>query len=275
MANILTGGDKTGQGGDSGMRKRLARLSRQDILNVAELSYEAAKADSIEGATRVFRSMYALLPVRGAICVQARWDASGETCEARQILNFGYPPEWIALYGERRFDRVDPVLRGYRSGADVQAWSQAFRAARSPDERAFMEVCEAFGLREGVTVGLGGAGGYHSILAFWGKDLAQTARHRTIIEFVAPSWHGLLGRLSGSPAGEGPAQAARGLTPREAQMLYWVGFGKTTWEIARIVGITDRTVQFHLGNAMQKLNARNRAQAVAKAAALGMLRRPP
>lgn len=257
------------------MRKRLARLSRRDLLNVAEISHATARADSIEAAAAVFRSLYGLLPMRGVVCILAHWDTDGGIREVRQLLNFGYPPEWLVLYRERRYDRVDPVLRAYRDGKDVQVWSQAFRLAHSATERAFVEACAAFGLREGVTVGQGGVGGCGSIVSFWGNALEQVARHRTIIECLAPTVHDLLLRLAKPGIGIWPQDMVRGLTPRERQMLYWASLGKTTWEIGRIIGIRERTVMFHMGNAMHKLEARNRAQAIAKAALLGLLAHPP
>ncbi len=257
------------------MRKRLTRLSRPDLLNLAELSHATAKTASLEGATALFRAVDALLPVRGAVWVLARWDANGEMRGVHQVLNFGYPPEWLALYRERRYERVDPVLRGYRSGNRIQLWSQAFRRARSAGEQSFVDACMAFDLREGMTAGVDGTKGFGSVLSFWGGDLGRTARHRIVIEFLAPAFHDLLIRLmAAAPTGDSH-ETEKTLTRRERQTLYWAGFGKTTWEIGRIVGISERTVMFHLGNAMGKLNARNRAQAIAKAAQCGLLDHPP
>ncbi|WP_298140035.1 LuxR family transcriptional regulator [Acidiferrobacter sp.] len=255
------------------MHKRLARLSKPDLLNVAEIAHRTASAGSREAATGVFQSLCGLLPVRGVVCVRARWDADGGIRDIRQLLNFGYPPEWLDLYRERRYDRVDPVLRAYRSGEYVQIWSQAFRGARSAAEYSFIEACTAFGLCEGLTVGQIGADGCGSVVSFWGHGLGQVARHRTVIECLAPGLHDLLLRLS--EPGAGAHDGGKGLTAREQEMLYWASLGKTTWEIGRITGIRERTVMFHMGNAMHKLEARNRAQAIAKAALLGLLAHPP
>ena len=52
-------------------------------------------------------------------------------------------------------------------------------------------------------------------------------------------------------------------TPKERDVLRWVLQGKTSWEIGRILSISERTVKFHLKNVYQKLNVSNRAQAVA------------
>ncbi|MDM0116498.1 helix-turn-helix transcriptional regulator [Variovorax sp. J22R133] len=53
------------------------------------------------------------------------------------------------------------------------------------------------------------------------------------------------------------------LTSKERDVLKWVGEGKTSWEIGRIMYTSERTVKFHLKNVYAKLNVSNRAQAVA------------
>ncbi len=61
------------------------------------------------------------------------------------------------------------------------------------------------------------------------------------------------------------------LTDREREVLTWVGRGKTSWEIAMILSVSDRTVNFHCDRAMRRLDVVNRTQAVAKAFACGMI----
>jgi DNA-binding NarL/FixJ family response regulator len=55
------------------------------------------------------------------------------------------------------------------------------------------------------------------------------------------------------------------LTDREREVLTWVGRGKTSSEIGIILGLTERTVNFHCDRAMKRLDVTNRTQAVAKA----------
>jgi len=56
-----------------------------------------------------------------------------------------------------------------------------------------------------------------------------------------------------------------GLTAREAEALTWSARGKTSEEIAPILGLTKRTVDFHLDNARRKLGVATRVEAAAKA----------
>jgi DNA-binding response OmpR family regulator len=57
-----------------------------------------------------------------------------------------------------------------------------------------------------------------------------------------------------------------GLREREVQTLTWAARGKTFWEIGEILGLSKRTVEFHLENARRKLGVATRTQALIKAA---------
>ncbi len=72
---------------------------------------------------------------------------------------------------------------------------------------------------------------------------------------------GLLGRTLEVP-----------LTRREAEVLSWAARGKTSVDIAALLGIGERTVDFHLGNAMHKLGVTTRTQAVMKASLHRLIR---
>lgn len=61
------------------------------------------------------------------------------------------------------------------------------------------------------------------------------------------------------------------LRPREAECLYWVEQGKTSWETSVLLGIAERTVNQYLDRAMQRLGINKKHQAAAQARALGLL----
>ena len=56
------------------------------------------------------------------------------------------------------------------------------------------------------------------------------------------------------------------LNEREVETLTWAARGKTSAEIAQILGLTKRTIDFHIDNARSKLGAATRTEAVIKAA---------
>jgi DNA-binding CsgD family transcriptional regulator len=61
------------------------------------------------------------------------------------------------------------------------------------------------------------------------------------------------------------------LTRQEIECLHWCKEGKTNWEIGGILRISEKTVEFHLGNAMRKLGAGNRITAVVRGLKLGLI----
>ena len=64
------------------------------------------------------------------------------------------------------------------------------------------------------------------------------------------------------------------LSRREIEVLTHVALGQTSKQIAAELGIGERTVNWHLGRVFVKLGAGSRAEAVALALELGIVRRP-
>lgn len=67
---------------------------------------------------------------------------------------------------------------------------------------------------------------------------------------------------------DAPPPAPPTLGARERDAMAYVAEGKTDWEIAQILGIAESTARFHVDNARKKLDAVNRAHAVARFLAL-------
>ncbi|MCA1415499.1 helix-turn-helix transcriptional regulator [Bradyrhizobium sp. NBAIM20] len=61
------------------------------------------------------------------------------------------------------------------------------------------------------------------------------------------------------------------LSEREKQCLRWIDQGKSSWEIGVILNVSENTVNFHVKNAMRKLETTSRTQCVVKARRLGLL----
>lgn len=61
------------------------------------------------------------------------------------------------------------------------------------------------------------------------------------------------------------------LTPKETITLEWCAQGKTSWEIAKIVGCQPTTINFHMENIRRKFDVTTRSQAVLKAWKLNLI----
>jgi DNA-binding CsgD family transcriptional regulator len=63
----------------------------------------------------------------------------------------------------------------------------------------------------------------------------------------------------------------RKLTLREKEVVFWILRGKPDWQIAEILNISHKTVNYHVEQFKRKLNAATRIQAIVVATRLGLL----
>ena len=101
---------------------------------------------------------------------------------------------------------------------------------------------------------------------FVGADMPaddwKTQKANILREFqvLATYFHQHILRIYGNDA-----ESQMIVSARELDCLKWVAAGKTAWEASVILGISERTVRFHLNAAREKLNCLTTTQAVAKA----------
>ncbi|NYT59908.1 helix-turn-helix domain-containing protein [Alcaligenaceae bacterium] len=61
------------------------------------------------------------------------------------------------------------------------------------------------------------------------------------------------------------------LTERELTCLHWAAIGKTSWEMGAILGLSERTINFHVTNACRKLGVHGRQAAITTVLRAGLL----
>jgi DNA-binding NarL/FixJ family response regulator len=106
----------------------------------------------------------------------------------------------------------------------------------------------------------------------------KTADPREIIQGIRDVFHGksvldaaLARKLITKLSRQEETAPVESLTDRELQILTLAAKGYTNKAIAVQLGISDRTVQNHLANTFQKLNAESRTEAVMRAVSLGLI----
>lgn len=90
-------------------------------------------------------------------------------------------------------------------------------------------------------------------------------------EAVAEEHLSLCYVLSSCPDLLAAASLTDPLTERERECMYWVSEGKTTDDVAVILGVSANTVNSYITNAIQKLGSSNRAMAMATAIRSGVI----
>ncbi len=183
---------------------------------------------------------------------------------AQVIMLDGYPEGWVKRYFEAAYYESDPVMAWCIREILPIRWSDLILQPGSAAESMMLDAA-GYGLRDGVTMPVHSPQGELGILSLSLDAPPERARALTetalpIIQLLATHLHQAVRRL-----GSLSQEVDSNLTMRERECLTWAADGKTSNEIAQLLGISDNTVNFHLNNAMQKLDVVSRQHAIGKA----------
>jgi LuxR family quorum-sensing transcriptional regulator LasR len=187
------------------------------------------------------------------------------------FIRSNYPTRWRERYDAERYAYVDPVVSHCMGSVLPLIWQADL--FRSPAQRDFYEEACSFGIRAGVSFPVHGPNGEFGVLSFV-ADLAPDDKFVKEVSGILPD----LALIRDYAFASGvrfcpsvPNEAVPRLTPRELEVLNWVMVGKSSWEISKITGCSEATVNFHMGNIRQKFNVNTRQQAVVRAISLGLI----
>ena len=156
---------------------------------------------------------------------------------------------------------------------DCETWIPAWHGRPLPLEQKAVLQHYSNDVCGGVTVPVRRAGktGY---VSWCSRDHGRLRRsYEATLSSVHLISHTFMRQLDCLSDAQGLRDQVKGpLTSRELECLTWAARGKTTGEIACLLHRSSETVEFHLSNAMFKLDARNRAHAVAIACVRGLIR---
>ncbi|MGY3916945.1 LuxR family transcriptional regulator [Aeromonas australiensis] len=182
------------------------------------------------------------------------------------------PDSWVQAYTENNMLACDPVIRLARKQTLPIYWNRLDERASFLQEGTMdvMGLAAEFGLRNGISFPLHGAAGENGILSFITSERASSdllLESSPLLSWMANYIFEAAIRVV--RLRDSDPQAA--LTDRETECLFWASEGKTSGEIACILGITERTVNYHLNQVTRKTGSMNRYQAIAKGISSGIL----
>jgi len=187
------------------------------------------------------------------------------------FIQTNYPAKWRERYDAERMAYIDPIISHCLQSTLPLIWQPEL--FRSQAQRALYDDACAHGLRAGVTLPIHGPSGEFGILSFGGNAPADPAWTRRVTslfpELALMRDYAFASAVRFCPPTA--QEAAPRLTPRELEVLNWVMVGKSSWEISKITGCSEATVNFHMGNIRQKFNVNTRQQAVVRAISLGLI----
>ena len=243
------------------MQLRQLDLNQSELQDMLEIAHEAMGVSSDEEMHRLLLRVRTLMPCEYIIAFLGETGAQGNLKGVAKLVNVSFSAEWLGAYLEKGYATVDPVLLTHFRQFKSQLWSETFRRASSTPELDFIEHAGSYQLSEGVTLGQhSNVRALGSLFSFAGKDMGKHPRHRALLAYLAPHLHIALMRTAFSPSNSRSL-----LSVREREVLQWMIEGKTNWESSRILGISERTVKFHVQNILTKLQSSTRGQAIAQA----------
>lgn len=204
--------------------------------------------------------------------------ASVDDVRHRETIGLtSYPKEWVRHYIARNFVNDDPVVSRVLAQRKGFVWSDgAGGMVFDGRQKTLMEDAKDAGIFDGVTVPLLSRGGEKAAFSLLLKDQAKTMsttiQRFNMLRLIGEHLHARAARLAQEEhLIQGSKRRKTLLTPRETEVLTWVARGKSTWDIAQIVGISEKSIEFHLDAVRLKLQASNRTQAVVKAIMMGLI----
>ncbi|MDA8170044.1 MAG: autoinducer binding domain-containing protein [Nitrospiraceae bacterium] len=198
-----------------------------------------------------------IIPFEYAICGFANTEK--DKLVSYNIINVNYPQEWLRVYEQKGYPYIDPVVRENFTTFNLQYWKDTYKKYNPP--RNFLMEAEDFNLKSGYTNGTRNRNGTRdSIFTIAGRSLERREYYEIVLDTLTPHFHNAMARILRKSA-----KAKLHITHREKEVLNWLKEGKSSWDISIILNISENTVNFHIKNIMEKLDATNRAQAVAAA----------
>lgn len=179
-----------------------------------------------------------------------------------------YPANWNSHYHESGYLEIDPTIKhGLLSSLPILWTDATFASAQQ-----LWQSARDMGLKFGWAQASRDANGTAGLLT-----VARTHEDITAVElnekqarlhWLSQAAHVAISRVL-APKLSPEVDAV--LSPREIEVLRWAAAGKTSGETSEILGISERTVVFHINNVLAKLNCTNKTAAAVKAVSLGML----
>ena len=189
-----------------------------------------------------------------------------------EFINVDNTPQgFTQTYCDPTMQRRDPVMQHCRRNSVPIIWDQGTYVEQGLG--ALWEQQASFGFCAGIAMALHLPDGKHFQFGVdrdrpLPSDPDELQRVVADLQLFAVHAQDAALRLL-LPVEQQPERPS--LTPRELEVLSWTMDGKTAWEAGALLGISERTVVFHLNNAMRKLDCVSKQQAMLKALRLGLI----
>jgi DNA-binding CsgD family transcriptional regulator len=192
---------------------------------------------------------------------------AGQGFNLGQIVGNG-KEDWVGHYHEHDFVKIDPAARRAVKCVLPFSWREVRGETRDdPNSKLVFGAAREHGLYNGFVVPVHSGDGSLAVVSFSGRHLANDFKSRSYLHLLAIYFHiAAQGDRNSTDTRLRPT-----ITTRQLECLKWVAEGKTDWEIADILCLSEATINRHIERAKERLGVRTRVQAVVEAINAGIL----
>ena len=180
-----------------------------------------------------------------------------------------WPADLLTEYdGAAMLTRSTILERLRRSSTPLQYDVDIASVSEPSDNTTAVQVLfNRFNMNRGAYFPVHDAAGTRGAVSLHGNRGAFSAAEMMELSYVSVHVYNRLAQIR-----EMDVRTSDVLTEREIDCLNWTSAGKTSVEIAEILGLSEHTINHYLNRATKKLDAVNRTQAVAKAIRSGLIK---
>lgn len=175
---------------------------------------------------------------------------------------------WITRYLEKNYVNHDLLHIRSRNSVLPFTWVPRNKDLVPAKSAQVFSEAQDFGITDGIAVPVHGPNSFALVTAVADgtpREREDILRYsRDAVTMLALHVHERASAVLEAHGDQGNTDDAL-LTLRERECLRWVAAGKTSGEIADILGIADGTVSQHIANVRRKLQTPTRAQAAVRA----------
>lgn len=230
----------------------------------------AAEIPALKTQFDIFRLMRRITEGFGArgFLVLNLPDAASSNLSANSVIT-SWPAELLASYDAEGMLKDSPVIRRLRSSTVPFRYDVEEINADRADGKEL--VARNLFIRHGLTRGayfpVHEFSGTRGAISFSGDRTPFTDAEMRDLAYLSTLIYDHMAAIRTTDE-----RVSKTLTDREIDCLTWTAAGKTSAEIAEILGLSEHTINHYLNRATKKLDTVNRTQAVVKAMRTGIIR---
>lgn len=191
--------------------------------------------------------------------------------DPQEVIIHNYPDGWIDYYMDCKYKNGDPSLEHAMTSCVHSVWTPVMYNKTIVSRKLLQDIND-HGVLCGITIPVRDHRGNVAAVSFSGRSREPNSFWDEMrlghLYFIASELHN---QIVLNYINKEHSFCTTQLTSREKDILHFTATGKTAYEVAKMLNITESTVNFHMKNIREKLSSVNTVQAIFKAAQLNLI----